>query len=250
MKDGKRCAAIVLAAGSGKRMGGAVPKQFMTIGNKPLLYYCLKTFQESFIDEIVIVTRQENIEYVRGDIVDAYSFGKVTAVVAGGKERYHSVAMGLETLGKREELESEGNERIDYVFIHDGARPFVNVKVLEDAFDAVRLHGAAVAGVPSKDTVKILDENGFVVDTPNRNCVYIMQTPQVFAFNDIHKCYRKLIDCEEQIIADGIVVTDDAMVMELFGNRKVFISMGDYRNIKVTTPEDLVTAQTYLEDIN
>ena len=249
MKDGKRCAAIVLAAGSGKRMGGNVPKQFMTVGDKPLLYYSLKTFQESFIDEIVVVTRQENIEYVANDIVKKYSFGKVTAVVSGGWERYHSVAIGLDTLENRDGLATDNDKTIDYVFIHDGARPFVTSKILEDSFDAVCKYGAVVAGVPSKDTVKILDENGFVIDTPNRNCVYIMQTPQVFDFADIHKCYSKLIEGESEITAKGIVVTDDAMVMELFGSRKVFISMGDYKNIKVTTPEDMVTAQTYLEEM-
>lgn len=245
MKDGKRCAAIVLAAGSGKRMGGNVPKQFISVGDKPLLYYCLRTFQDSFIDDIVVVTKPENIEYVTRDIVEEYSFDKVTAVVAGGKERYHSVAMGLEHFVNNR----EASAAIDYVFIHDGARPFVTLDVLENAFEGVSRYGAAVAGVPSKDTVKILDNKGFVVDTPNRECVYIMQTPQVFNCSEIAQCYSKLIEDEESIVAKGIVVTDDAMVMELFGNRRVYISQGDYRNIKVTTPEDMITAAKYLEEM-
>ena len=239
MKDGKKCAAIVLAAGSGKRMGGDVPKQFMTICGKPLLYYALKTFQESFIDEIVIVTKAENEEYVRREIVERFSFGKVMKIAEGGRERYHSVALGLEAL----------NDDCDIVFIHDGARPFVTKEVLDEAFNGVMSHHVAIASVPSKDTVKIADSDGFVTDTPNRNSVYIMQTPQTFEFEEIRDCYRKLIERETEILRSGITITDDAMVMEQFGERKVFLSRGDYRNIKVTTPEDLKIAKLYVEDL-
>lgn len=230
--------AIMLAGGSGTRIGGKVAKQYIEIEGKPLLYYPLKTFQESFIDEIVIVVRDGDEEYVKTEIVDKYGFDKVTGVIAGGKERYHSVAAGLEACSKE----------CDFVFIHDGARAFVTQQVLTDSFEAVKRYGAAVAAVPSKDTVKIADEEGFVENTPNRESVYIMQTPQTFDFHSIRDCYRKLIDDEELLIADGVKITDDAMVMEFFGDKKVFLSRGDYRNTKVTTPEDVEIARLFLKN--
>lgn len=241
MKDGRKCGAIVLAAGTGKRMGGNVPKQFMTVKGRPLLYYALKTFQESFIDEIVIVTKSENFEYVKKDIVEEFCFTKVIKLTEGGRERYHSVLKGLEA------LEDSG---CDYVFIHDGARPFITHDILLNAYEGVAAHHVAIASVPSKDTVKLADEDGFVTDTPNRNSVYIMQTPQTFEYKEILDCYRKLAHAEEDLLKSGVAITDDAMVMERFGNRKVYLTKGDYRNIKVTTPEDLRIADLYVEDMN
>lgn len=241
MKDNKKCAAIILAAGSGKRMGGDKPKQFLTVCGKPLLYYSIKAFQESFIDEIVIVTKAENIDYVKEDIVKTYSFDKVSFIVEGGKERYHSVACGLEALC---------NLKCDYVFIHDGARPFVTEQILESAFEGVNKYHAAVAAVPSKDTVKLRDDDGFVSQTPNRKSVYIMQTPQTFEYERILGCYRKLVEKEDEVLKTGVIITDDAMVMEYFEKEcKIYLSEGDYRNIKVTTPEDMRIAELYAEDL-
>jgi len=237
MKDGKRFAAVVLAAGSGKRMGINTPKQFLEMNGKPLLYYCLKTFQESFIDEIVIVCRNEDFEYVKTDIVERYSFDKIKSIVFGGRERYHSVAAGLEAL-----------DGFDFVMIHDGARPFVSQEVLENAYQVVSKKGSAIAAVPAKDTVKIVDEDMSVSQTPNRSSVYLMQTPQTFDFDCIKNCYRELLKMEEKVISEGVVITDDAMVMEYFGNRKVYLSAGDYKNIKITTPEDLAIAAVYMEE--
>ena len=236
MRDGKKCAAIVLAAGSGKRMGTKVPKQFLELDGKPILYYCLKTFEDSFIDEIVIVCRPEDEEYVRTEIACKYSFEKITRITAGGKERYHSVAAGLEAI-----------EECDYVFIHDGARPFVNDDILDASFRGVSEYHSAITSVPAKDTVKIADENRFVCETPKRDRVYLMQTPQTFDFDEIRQCYRMLINNEEELISKGIAITDDAMVMEYFGDRRVYLSQGDYKNIKVTTPEDIAIAKMFLE---
>lgn len=237
MKDGKKLAAIVLAAGSGKRMGSNTPKQFLEINGKPLLYFCLKVFQDSFIDEIIIVARPSDRDYIKKDIVENFSFGKVTRIVDGGKERFHSVAAGLEAI-----------DDCDYVFIHDGARPFVNENILEDAFETVTRTGSAITAVPSKDTVKIIGADGSVVETPDRNTLFNMQTPQTFEFELIRDCYRKLINSEKEISEKNISVTDDAMVMELFSNKKVYVSKGDYKNIKVTTPEDLIIASAYLQN--
>lgn len=240
MKNNKRCAGVVLAAGSGKRMGSDTPKQYLSINGKPLLYYSLKGFEESFIDEIIIVTRQEDISFVKEEIVDKYSFSKVRNIVAGGRERYHSVSNGLNALC---------GSGVDYVFIHDGARPFVTRQILDNAFSAVSAYGAAVSGMPSKDTVKIVGSDGFVASTPNRSSVYIMQTPQVFDFAHIKKCYDELIEKEAALIDEGVAITDDAMVMEHFGNKRVYICEGDYRNIKVTTPEDIDVMGLFLEEI-
>lgn len=234
MKD--KCVAIVLAGGSGKRIGGNVPKQYIEINGKPLIYYCLKTFEESFIDEIVLVVRAGDEEYVRKEIVDRYSFKKVVKITAGGEERYSSVACGLEAI-----------ENCDYVFIHDGARAFVTGEVLQNAHEAVKKYGATVASVKSKDTVKLADKTGFVSSTPDRDSVYIMQTPQVFDFAAIRECYRKLLASEKELLAKGINITDDAMVMERFGSLKVFLCRGDYKNIKVTTPEDVNIAKMILK---
>lgn len=230
---------IILSGGSGKRVGGKVAKQYIEIAGKPLLYYPLKTFEESFIDEIVLVVRSGDEAFVEDEIVKKYGFNKVTKIVTGGKERYHSVAAGLEACIE-----------CDYVFIHDGARAFVTEEVLEDAFEAVKIHGAVVAAVPSKDTVKIADEDGFVAGTPNRESVYIMQTPQAFEYSAIKDCYRKLIENEDKLIADGIKITDDAMVMEQFGDKKVFLSRGDYKNMKVTTPEDIEIGKLYVRSVS
>ena len=237
MKNGRKCAAIVLAAGVGKRMGADVPKQFIKIDDKPILYYSLRAFENSFIDEIVLVVRSEDIDYCQ-EMVREFSFSKVTKVTVGGAERYHSVALGLEAI-----------DEADFVFIHDGARCCVTQQVLNCTFDAVSEYGAAVASVPSKDTVKIANAEGFAKETPSRDTVYIIQTPQVFDFNAIRECYRKLIAREGELAAGGIKITDDAMVMEFFGEDKVFLCGGDYRNIKVTTPNDLVLAEIYLKEI-
>lgn len=237
MRDGKKCTAVVLAAGSGKRMGTNTPKQFLEINGKPILYYCLEAFENSFIDEIVLVCRKDDKNYLLTEIVNKYSFEKVVNIVEGGKERYHSVAAGLEATGS-----------CDFVFIHDGARPFVTKEILDSSFEAVCRYGAVVAAVPSKDTVKLADEDGFVTDTPRRDMVYCMQTPQTFDYNKIKKCYEMLMEKENEIIGMGISITDDAMVMEHFGDERVFLSKGDYRNIKITTPEDLQIARIYVEE--
>lgn len=236
LKDDKRCVAVVLAAGRGKRMKSDTLKQYMLLKGKPLLYYCLKTFQDSFVDEVVLVTVPEEIEYCKKEIVEKYSFSKVSAVVAGGKERYHSVAAGLEAI-----------DFADYVFIHDGARPFVTLEVLDSLYSDVCEFGSAICAVRVKDTIKIADNQGFAITTPNRSSLWQMQTPQTFEFPIIKEAYRNLIDSEVRILSQGIDVTDDAMVLETFTNRKIRLTEGDYHNIKITTPEDLEIGEVFLQ---
>ncbi|MBO4902355.1 MAG: 2-C-methyl-D-erythritol 4-phosphate cytidylyltransferase [Lachnospiraceae bacterium] len=236
MKDGKKCAAIVLAAGRGKRMGTDTAKQYLPLGDKPVLCYALQAFEDSFMDEVVLVTAAEEIDFCKREIVEKYRFGKIKKIVAGGQERYHSVACGLTAI-----------DTCDYVFIHDGARPFVDEPVLTRLFASLLENETAIAAMPAKDTVKIADADGFAASTPDRSLVWQMQTPQAFAYAPIRDAYEKLLDSEEEVLKKGIHITDDAMVMETFGNLKVKLVEGSYRNIKITTPEDLKIAEALLK---
>ena len=225
------CTAIVLAAGEGKRMHSKVQKQFITLKGKPVLYYSLVCFQKSpEIQDIILVTSEESLEFCRREIVDAFGFSKVKKIVPGGKERYDSVYQGLAVC-----------ENCDYVFIHDGARPFITEEILARASQAVKKYKACAVGMPSKDTVKIADEEQMIAQTPKRNLVWNIQTPQVFAYSLIREAYEKArTDNMENI-------TDDAMVAELYGNVKIPLIEGSYENIKITTPEDLFIAEKILQ---
>ncbi|WP_373218051.1 2-C-methyl-D-erythritol 4-phosphate cytidylyltransferase [Ruminococcus sp. 5_1_39BFAA] len=225
----KKCTAIVLAAGQGKRMHSKVQKQFLEIQGHPVLYYSLRCFQEStLIEDIILVTGEEAISYCEKEIVEKYGFAKVKKVIAGGKERYDSVYAGLLAC-----------ENTDYVFIHDGARPFITEEILERGLAAVRETGACVVGMPSKDTVKISDENGCVKETPDRSCVWNIQTPQIFEYSLIREAHESIRK------TDMTGITDDAMVVEQETGVKVRLSKGSYQNIKITTPEDLVIAEAF-----
>ncbi|MCR5107502.1 MAG: 2-C-methyl-D-erythritol 4-phosphate cytidylyltransferase [Lachnospiraceae bacterium] len=228
----KKCTAIVLAAGKGKRMNSTIQKQYLPIMDKPVLYYSLKAFEESFIEDIIIVTSEDEIGYIKENIVKKYNFSKVLKTVAGGRERYHSVAAGLEAVSKD----------TGYVFIHDSARPFIDGKLLERAYETVSEYHTAVAAMPVKDTIKVADDKGIVTDTPDRSTLYIIQTPQVFDHFMIKEAYRRLIEDERKGVVFNRPVTDDAMVMERYGSLPVKLYEGSYRNIKITTKEDMLTA--------
>lgn len=233
--------AIVLAAGRGKRMNSKVAKQYLTIQDKPVLYYSLKQFEDSLIDDIILVTAEEEIAYCREEIVEKYGFQKVHAITAGGKERYHSVYHGLvaakNVLGCGEEA---------CIYIHDGARPLINEEILLRAKESVEKYGSGVVGMPVKDTIKLVDEDGFVTQTPKRSCVWQVQTPQCFLFSDIMAAYEKLMQQETALLEQGVAITDDAMVMELLGEKKVKLVEGSYANIKITTPEDMSVAEQFM----
>ena len=225
--------AIVLAAGQGKRMNSKVQKQFLLIKGKPVLYYSLSCFQNSReIEEIIVVTGKDSINFCKQEIIEAYGFSKVKAVIAGGRERYDSVYAGLCAC-----------EDSDYVFIHDGARPFLTEDMIRRGKEAVLASGACVIGMPSKDTIKIADENGMVASTPSRSLVWNIQTPQIFSYTAIREAYER---ARQQNMAD---ITDEAMVMERFGNMKIKLVEGSYENIKITTPEDILVAEKILEKI-
>ena len=228
----ERNTAIVLAAGQGKRMHSKVQKQFLEIQGYPVLYYSLRCFQESpLIQDIILVTGEESISYCKEEIVQKYGFTKVSAVIPGGKERYDSVYAGL--------CECRDCE---YVLIHDGARPFVTEEILKRGLQKVKETGACVIGMPSKDTVKVADEADFVSETPDRKRVWTVQTPQIFSYDLIKKAHEGIRK------KDMTAITDDAMVVEQESGVQVRLVEGSYQNIKITTPEDMKTAEAFLED--
>lgn len=232
-----RNVAIVLAAGKGKRMHADRPKQYLMLDGKPILYYSLKTIEDSFIGRTILVTAADDMEYCQKEIVEKYGLQKVAAVVAGGKERYHSVWNGIRQV-----------KDCDYLFIHDGARPFLTQDILEDAYRCVKQYDACVAAVPVKDTIKQVDEAGRVTHTPRRDTLYQMQTPQAFRFSLIKDAYEGLINREEELKQNGIAITDDAMAVETVTSHDVRISKGAYTNIKITTPEDILTAESFVKN--
>lgn len=228
-----KCTAIVLAAGQGKRMGTTIQKQYLEILGKPVLYYSLNAFQKSdVIDEIILVVGEQQEDYCQKEIVEKFHINKVRKIVRGGSERFNSVWNGLQ------EVHGEG-----YVFIHDGARPFVDEEILNRVHKEVIEYKACVAGMPVKDTIKMADQDGFVEGTPDRNYLWTIQTPQVFENNLVKTAYAMLMEQEQ------ISVTDDAMVVEQMLNHKVRLVPGSYENIKITTPEDLEIASVFVEKI-
>ena len=224
--------AIVLAAGNGKRMNSDIKKQYLEIKGKPVLFYSLQAFENSFIDSVILVTTKEDREYCKKEIVEKYHFNKVKCIVDGGKERYHSVMNAVFAATE-----------CDYLFIHDGARPFITNEILNRLLMQVQETKACVAAMPVKDTIKIADDDSFIAATPNRRCVYTIQTPQVFSYPLIYEAYENLREREKEIIKKGIQITDDAMVVEYFTGQKIKLVEGSYNNIKITTPEDLEIAQ-------
>lgn len=226
----ERFAAIVLSAGKGSRMNSQVHKQYMELAEKPVIYYALQAFSESTVDEIVLVVGAGEVEFCQKEIVEKYHFTKVTHIVEGGKERYHSVYEGLKVCTDA-----------DYVMIHDGARPFVSQELITSAMEDVKKCGANIAAVPVKDTIKQVDETGTVVDTPRRDRLWSVQTPQSFSRKLILSAYECMIQQEDSVI------TDDAMVVEQYGGSNVHVILGDYCNIKITTPEDLLVAEAFVK---
>lgn len=228
--------AIVLSAGTGSRMKSDIPKQYMDLNGKPVIYYSLKAFEENGFSSIVLVCGKDDVEYCKKEIVEKYNLTSVKAVVPGGKERYHSVFEGLKAV-----------KDADYVFIHDGARPMITQDVINRLKDAVVEEEAAVAGMPVKDTIKIVDDDAYVSETPERKYVWQVQTPQCFSFPIIYEAYKNIIQDEEEGWTIPMV-TDDAMVLSYATDHEVKMVEADYRNIKITTPEDLLIAKVFLSE--
>lgn len=236
MEEGKKIVAIVLAGGQGRRMQSEIPKQYLLLEGKPVLYYSLMAFEQSRVDEIVLVVGEGEVAYCKKEIVERYKIKKVTEIVVGGAERYHSVYAGLQAC-----------RDCGVVLIHDGARPFLTAELLERSIEGGKQYRACVLGMPVKDTIKISDEKGYVKETPERAWVWAVQTPQSFAYQVVYGAYQRLME-------EGGLVTDDAMVVEKFSTIPVRIIEGSYENIKITTPEDLMVAgqmaRRYLEQLD
>ncbi|UPU38241.1 2-C-methyl-D-erythritol 4-phosphate cytidylyltransferase [Geomonas paludis] len=218
----------------GKRMGAGSNKQYLMLDGMPILARTVRTFQEAdCIDAIYLISPEQEIPFCRSEVVERYGFTKVRAIVPGGSERQHSVYNGLRAI--------DGIEPDDVVLIHDGVRPFVSVQMLEDSVAAAREAGACVVAVPVKDTVKVVRE-GVVAATPPRETLWLAQTPQGFRYGLIRAAH-------DQAAAAGFLGTDDASLMEWQG-QPVRVVQGDYRNIKITTPEDLILAEAFLKEKN
>lgn len=232
----KKIAAIVLAAGQGKRMQSAVAKQFLLLDGEPVVCHALRAFENSDAEEVVLVTGEDEIEYCQKEIVEKYGFRKVGRIVAGGKERYHSVYEGLRAL--ENVLEPEG-----IVLIHDGARPLVTQEIISRTIRDAGAYGACVAAMPVKDTIKVANPEGFAAGTPDRSTLWQIQTPQTFRYGLVYGAYTRLLSDERY--QKGI--TDDAMVVENMCGGSVKLTEGSYENMKVTTPEDMLIAELFLK---
>lgn len=228
MVRNKKITAVVLAGGRGKRMESKISKQFLELGGNPVLYYALNTFEKSIVDEIILVAAEGEEEDCKKKIVEQYHLKKVTNIVTGGKERYHSVYNGLCAAGQP-----------DIVMIHDGARPFITEDIIEKAAQKTLEYQACVVGVKVKDTIKISRQD-VIVDTPDRKRLWQVQTPQCFEYKEIREAYEKAL----QENTDNI--TDDAMIWEKYSKIPVRLVEGSYFNIKITTKEDMVFGEAIL----
>lgn len=224
--------AIILAAGKGNRMHSEVPKQFLELDGKPVLYYSLNAFEQSTVDDIILVTGKDDIAYCEEEVIHKYHFNKVRTVVEGGTERYWSVKNGLAA--------AKGAE---YVLIHDAARPCIRKDIIVRSIIEVMQNGSCTVGMPVKDTIKVVDGNNYGIDTPSRDTLWQIQTPQCFRYKEIIEAYEKM----EQ--AKDTDITDDTMIMERYLGVKTKVILGDYRNIKITTPEDLNIAEIFLRKL-
>jgi len=223
--------ALIPAAGMGKRMGASTNKQYLQLNGMPIVARTISVFEQSpLIDAIYLVIPAEEIPYCRKHVVEAWGFRKIAAVVPGGRERQNSVMNGLTAM--REYVSDD-----DVVLIHDGVRPLVTGNMLSESITTATLHDGALIAVPVKDTIKTV-RNGVVIDTPLRESLWQAQTPQSFRFG-------KIFNAHLSAELEGFYGTDDASLIERTGG-EVHIIRGDYRNIKITTPEDMVLAEAYL----
>lgn len=221
--------ALIAAAGRGTRMRGELEKQFMLLGDKPLLVHTVEHFQQcDAVDRVIISVALERVEYCRQEIVANYQLGKVAAVVPGGKVRQESVYRALQRV----------SPATDLVVTHDGVRPFLFGDVLVRAIGAARECGAAVVAVPESDTVKEVSREGVICGTMDRRRLWRVQTPQVFAYDVLHEAFARAS-------ADGYVATDEAELVERTGH-EVRVVPGSIWNIKITAAEDMALAEFLL----
>ena len=224
-----RVSAIIPAAGIGKRFHRDLPKQFLTINDKPILAYTLQRVHAcEKIDAIYLVVPEDKIRHCEKEVVGKEGFPKVKKVIAGGRERQDSVYHGIREL----------DQGVDIVVIHDGVRPFVDPKMFSDVIDEAEKYGAAITAIPEIDTVKKVSAEGTVEETLDRESVWRVQTPQAFQYDIIKKAF-------EEAFQDHYYGTDDSSLVERAGYR-VKVIPGKPSNIKITTPEDLEFGRKFL----
>ncbi len=218
--------AVIVCAGNASRMGG-INKILALLNEKPVIAFTMQAFQEcADIAEIVIVTKEENFSQIK-EIAEQYQIKKLTNIVEGGDTRQKSVLNGVKAVSKNSA----------YIAIHDGARPLVKPEHIAKVIQDAKIFGGATLGVPVKDTIKTVDD-GLITDTPPRNALWATQTPQVFR-------KRIYIEAMDFALTHGLDFTDDCQLVEAIGG-KVYMTKGDYTNMKLTTPEDLKIAEVLL----
>ena len=222
-------AAVVPAGGCGTRMGNETPKQFLPLGDVPLLVHVLRVFESSrTIAEIVVVVPRDAVTSCREELLPPFAFSKISTVVAGGARRQDSVWNGVEAV----------DERTKIVVVHDAVRPFVTDTMVEEVVDGARTHGAAIVAIPVNDTIKQVAPDGMIETTLDRQRLWLAQTPQAFDIELLREAHRSSQEA-------GVEATDDAFLVERTG-RRVSIVNGSPDNIKVTRPEDLVMGEAIL----
>lgn len=222
---------VIVAAGTGSRMKKDINKQFIKLNDKEIVAHTIDKFYNSEnIDDIVVVIREDEKDYFNKNVIDKYGFENIK-IAYGGNERQDSVYNGIKKL----------KEGCEVVLIHDGARPFITNDIIKRSINEAKNHNAIVVGVKVKDTIKVVNDSGDIVDTPNRNYLRAVQTPQVFKYNIITKAY-------EDAYNNNYYGTDDAMLVERIGYN-VKIIEGSYNNIKITTQEDLEFGEQILKNI-
>ena len=221
---------VIVSAGRGSRMKADINKQFLKLQNKEVIAHTIdKFYNNENIGEIIVVVREDEAEFFKINIIEKYGYKNIK-IAFGGSERQDSVYNGLKMV----------DENCKIVLIHDGARPFVNNDTIDSAIESAKENKCVIVGVPVKDTIKVIDENNNVCDTPDRSTLWSIQTPQVFDYSLIMKAHEKARE-------DNYYGTDDSMLMEYFG-QKVKVVEGSYNNIKITTPEDLKIGEEILRD--
>ncbi|TYP48152.1 2-C-methyl-D-erythritol 4-phosphate cytidylyltransferase [Thermosediminibacter litoriperuensis] len=223
-----KIAAVIAAGGRGRRMNSTLSKQFLMLKGRPILYYTLSTFETlAEIEEIILVVGPSDIVHAEREILIPYRFKKVK-LVEGGQERQDSVYNGLRSC----------SPQTDIVVIHDGVRPFVTKKIIIDSIEAAKKYRAVGVGVPVKDTIKVVDK-GVIINTPDRKTLWAIQTPQTFE-------YKLILRAHEEARNSGFYGTDDTVLVERLGFPVRMIE-GAYENIKITTPEDMIVAEAFMD---
>lgn len=224
---------VIAAAGQGSRMGTKTNKQFIILNNKPVITYSLDFFEkQQVVDEIIVVTSAKELDFCRHEIIEKNHYQKVSAVLVGGQQRQDSVWAALQYL----------DHDTDFVAVHDGARPLLSADVLKRLLSEAEEWGAAIPGVASRDTIKMVNKDSFVRQTLDRNVIYSIQTPQVFEFKELFQAYKLAYE-------EGFYATDDSALFEKYIGQ-VKVVEGDYNNLKITTPLDLMVVQSLLSRTN